>query len=61
MPRECCRGQFAARFLRDFLGRDYTDLAAHVEQHLEPRNPEAGSFELGFDLILDGLERLGGT
>ena len=31
----------------------------HIGQHLEPHDAEAGSFELGLDLILDGLERLG--
>ena len=53
--------QLAARFLRDFPIQDYPDLATHVEQHLEPHDAEAGSFELGLDLILDGLERLSGT
>lgn len=51
--------QIAARFLRDFPADDYPHLAEHIRQHLEPHE-EAGSFELGLDLILDGLERLRG-
>ncbi|HSP73080.1 MAG TPA: TetR/AcrR family transcriptional regulator C-terminal domain-containing protein [Gaiellaceae bacterium] len=49
--------QIAERFLRDFPADDYPYLAEHIEQHLEPHG-EAGSFEFGLDLILDGLERL---
>ena len=49
--------KIAERFLRDFPADDYPYLAEHIEQHLEPHE-EAGSFEFGLDLILDGLERL---
>jgi AcrR family transcriptional regulator len=50
--------QLAKRFLADFPADDYPDLAEHIRQHLEPHEAEAGSFELGLDLILDGLDRL---
>ncbi len=47
----------AERFLRDFPSDDYPDLDRHIREHLEPHDGESG-FELGLDLILDGLERL---
>jgi AcrR family transcriptional regulator len=50
--------RMAERFLREFPADDYPDLAAHVRQHLEPRESHGGTFEFGLDLILDGLERL---
>jgi hypothetical protein len=50
--------QLAQRFLQEFPADDYPDLAEHVRQHLDPHHTVAGSFELGLDLILDGLERL---
>jgi AcrR family transcriptional regulator len=50
--------QMAKRFLADFPADDYPDLAAHIRQHQEPHDAETGSFELGLDLILDGLDRL---
>jgi len=50
--------QLAKRFLADFPADDYPDLAEHIRQHLEPHEAEAGSFEFGLDLILDGLDRL---
>ena len=53
--------QLARRFLRDFPADTYPDLAQHIRQHVEPDTAEAGSFEFGLDLILDGLERLGDT
>jgi AcrR family transcriptional regulator len=50
--------QLAARFLEDFPADEYPYLAEHIRQHAEPPHDEAGAFELGLDLILDGLERL---
>ena len=50
--------QFAATVLADFPAAAYPDLAAHIQQHLEPRYEETGSFEFGLELILDGLEEL---
>jgi AcrR family transcriptional regulator len=55
--REELKGM-AARFLRDFPADEYPDLAQHIRQHVEPRHEHQGAFELGLDLILDGLERL---
>ncbi len=52
--------ELAARaegFLRQFPFDEYRDLAEHVRQHLEPHDADEGGFELGLDLILDGLER----
>jgi AcrR family transcriptional regulator len=46
----------AATFLSEFPADEYPDLLEHVRQHLEPRYGEGG-FELGLDLILDGLDR----
>jgi AcrR family transcriptional regulator len=48
----------ASRFLARFPVDEFPDFAEHVQQHLEPRVGDEGGFELGLDLILDGLERL---
>jgi AcrR family transcriptional regulator len=48
----------ASRFLARFPVDEFPDFAEHVQQHLEPREGDEGGFELGLDLILDGLERL---
>jgi AcrR family transcriptional regulator len=53
--------ELAARFLRDFPADEYPDLAEHIKQHMEPRHDDAGAFEIGLDLILDGLERVRDT
>ena len=53
--------ELAATFLREFPADEYRDLAEHVRQHAEPRDDGVRSFELGLDLILDGLERLRAT
>jgi tetracycline repressor-like protein len=50
-----------AQFLRDFPADEYPDLAEHIRQHMEPRHDDAGAFEIGLDLILDGLETLRDT
>ena len=47
----------ATTFLQQLPGDEYPDLVEHVRQHLEPRHGDEGGFELGLDLILDGLER----
>jgi AcrR family transcriptional regulator len=44
-------------FLRQLSEDQYPDLVDHVRQHLEPRAGEEGGFELGLDLLLDGLEQ----
>jgi AcrR family transcriptional regulator len=48
----------ATTFLQQLPADEYPDLVEHVLQHLEPHEAEEGGFELGLDLILDGLERL---
>jgi AcrR family transcriptional regulator len=53
------KGEELAGLTERFLARigdEYPDLAEHVKQHVEPREGESG-FELGLDLLLDGLER----
>jgi AcrR family transcriptional regulator len=47
----------ATRFLRQLAADDYPDLVEHVKQHLEPPKGRRSGFELGLDLILEGLER----
>jgi AcrR family transcriptional regulator len=48
----------ANRFLARLPAGEYPDFVEHVKQHLEPHEGAEGGFELGLDLILDGLERL---
>jgi AcrR family transcriptional regulator len=48
----------AATFLEQFPVAEYPDLAEHIRQHLEPDHGDEGGFELGLDLILDGLDRM---
>ena len=48
----------ADRFLRSLDTDVYPDFVEHVQQHMEPREEGEGGFELGLDLILDGLERM---
>jgi hypothetical protein len=47
----------AANFLRQLPADEFPDFVEHVKQHLEPHHGDEGGFELGLDLILDGLER----
>jgi hypothetical protein len=47
----------ATTFLQRLPADEYPDFVEHVMQHLGPRQGEEGGFELGLDLILDGLER----
>jgi AcrR family transcriptional regulator len=48
----------AASFLREFSTEEYPHFTEHVRQHMEPRHDEENAFELGLNLILDGLERM---
>jgi AcrR family transcriptional regulator len=50
--------ELAERFVRSIDVDRYPDFVEHVQQHLEPRDEQEGGFELGLDLILDGLERM---
>jgi len=50
----------AARFMRgDFL-KEYPHFSEHVQQHIEPDpgQDDVNAYELGLDVLLDGLERL---
>jgi AcrR family transcriptional regulator len=47
----------AASFLQQLPADEYPDLVEHIQQHLEPHEEGPGGFEMGLDLILDGLER----
>ncbi len=50
--------EMATAFLADLPREELPHLAEHVEQHLNPRDPDdEGDFAFGLDLILDGLER----
>ena len=51
----------AETFLKQLPAGEYPDFVEHVMQHLEPHEGDAGGFELGLNLILDGLERLRDT
>ena len=48
----------AGKFLRGELAREYPHFTEHAMQHMEPGREEGSAYELGLDLILDGLERL---
>jgi hypothetical protein len=51
----------AADFLEQIPVEDYPDLVEHIHQHIEPHDEETSGFELGLDLILDGLDRARAT
>jgi len=48
----------AASFIEQLSADEYPNFAEHVRQHMDPRLAEESAFELGLDLMLDGLERL---
>ena len=54
---EAMRGM-ASTFLQQLASDQYPYLTEHIRQHMEPYHGEEGGFELGLDLILDGLERV---
>ena len=47
----------ASRFLDRIPADEYPDLVEHVKQHLDPPQGAKSGFDLGLDLILEGLER----
>jgi AcrR family transcriptional regulator len=47
----------ATTFLAQLPAGEYPDFVEHVKQHLEPHHGDEGGFELGLDLLLEGLER----
>jgi AcrR family transcriptional regulator len=49
--------QFVAELLDGLRAQGYADLAEHGEQHLSSEFGDVSAFELGLDLILDGLRR----
>jgi AcrR family transcriptional regulator len=51
----------AASFVRGDYADEFPHFTEHVLQHMEPRDDDVSAFELGLDLILDGLERLRDT
>ena len=52
--------EVVARFLRGDFAEDYPHFTEHALQHMqpEPGQDDVNAYELGLDLILDGLERL---
>lgn len=48
----------ARSFVRGDYADEYPHFTEHVRQHMEPRPDDESAFELGLDLILDGIERL---
>jgi AcrR family transcriptional regulator len=48
----------AAKFLRGDFSAEYPHFTEHALQHMEPGDDDVSAYELGLDLILDGLERL---
>ena len=48
----------AASFLRGDYAEEFPHFTEHALQHMEPPDDGVNAFELGIDLILDGLERL---
>jgi AcrR family transcriptional regulator len=56
------KGEALAGIVSSFLDQlteaEHPYLIEHVRLHLEPRRGDDGGFELGLDLILDGLERM---
>jgi AcrR family transcriptional regulator len=48
----------AARFLRGDYAVEFPHFTEHALQHMEPHDDGVNAYELGLDLILDGLERL---
>lgn len=53
----------AASFVRGEYSAEYPHFTEHVLQHMEPEpgQEDVSAYELGLDLILDGLDRLRGT
>jgi AcrR family transcriptional regulator len=56
------KGDELAKMARDFMKEipqdEFPYTIEHIEQHLEPADDHKGGFELGLDLILEGLERM---
>jgi AcrR family transcriptional regulator len=52
--------EVAARFMRGEYRDEYPHFSEHVQQHMEPGpgQDDVNAYELGLDVLLDGLERL---
>ena len=48
----------AASFVRGDFAEEFPHFTEHALQHMEPHDDDVNAYELGLDLILDGLERL---
>jgi AcrR family transcriptional regulator len=59
-PAETELLDLAATFLEQLPVDEYPYLAEHIQHHLADTGDEAGEFEFGLDLLLDGLDRLRG-
>lgn len=59
LPRDEDLGRLAASFLGELDHEAFPHVADHVGHHLRQAAPEdAGAFEFGLELVLDGLDRL---
>ncbi|MDX6424440.1 MAG: hypothetical protein QOI67_1911 [Gaiellaceae bacterium] len=47
----------ATSFLEQLPADEYPDLVQHIKEHLDPHHEETSGFEMGLELILDGLDR----
>jgi AcrR family transcriptional regulator len=56
-------GDIVERFVRGDFAADYPHFTEHALQHMEPEpgRDDVNAYELGLDLLLDGLERLRDT
>jgi AcrR family transcriptional regulator len=54
-------GDIAARFVRGELAAEFPHFTEHALQHMEPDHDDVNAYELGLDLLLDGLEKLRDT
>ena len=51
----------AASFVRGEFSAEYPHFAEHAVQHIEADHDDVSAYELGLDLLLDGLEKLRDT
>jgi hypothetical protein len=48
----------AASFVRGEFSAEYPHFAEHAVQHIKADHDDVSAYELGLDLLLDGLEKL---
>ena len=51
-------GDIAASFVRGEFADEYPHFTEHALQHMEEDHDDVNAYELGLDLLLDGLEKL---